>query len=94
VVLLLLWRQRWLWRKRYLLRRLLLLLLLRLLRWLLLLWCKVNMQLLLLRWWLMMRWQIRKQLLWRWLDVNHLMTPVVVSMTERCSCLKHNTHDG
>jgi hypothetical protein len=48
VVLLLLWRQRWLWRKRYLLGRLLLLLLW-LLRWLLLLWCKVNMQLLLLR---------------------------------------------
>ncbi len=28
------------------------------------------------------------------LDVNHLMTPVVVSMAEHISCLKHNTHNG
>jgi hypothetical protein len=32
-------------------------------------------------WWLMMRWHIRKQLLWRWLDVNHLMTPVKLGRT-------------
>jgi hypothetical protein len=68
VLLLLLWRQRWLRCKRYLLRwlllwrivnmRLLLLLrwwlLLLLMRWLLLLWRIVNMRLLLLRWWLLL----------------------------------------
>jgi hypothetical protein len=34
-------------------------------------------------------------ILWgRLLDANHLMTPVVVSMAEHFSCLKHNTHNG
>jgi hypothetical protein len=96
VLLLLLWRQRWLRCKRYLLRWLLRWLLL-LLRWLLLLWRKVNMWLLLLlllRWWLLLRWCRWKRILWRWLNVNHLMTPVGVSMAEHFRCLEHNAHNG
>ena len=98
------------WCKQYLLRWLLLLwrivnmrrlllrwwLLLLLMQWLLLLWRIVNMRLLLQRWWLLLRWRIRKRILWMWLDVNHLMTPIVVSMAEhfRCLDLEHNAHNG
>ena len=48
--------------------------------------------LLLLRWWLLLRWRRWKRILWG--RSNHLMTPIVVSMVEHFSCLKHNTHNG